>query len=119
MQHFSRKAYTESHEKLAAFYCPRCHLGVIILLAKIGITRTWAISGGRHSVFIGILLGFLIRQFASLSVIEKNYLGFPGEIFLRLIKLLILPLIVSSLISSIGNIAKHNIGECLIMLFSF
>ena len=71
------------------------------------------------SVFIGILLGFLIRQFASLSVIEKSYLGFPGEIFLRFIKLLILPLIVSSLISSIGNIAKHNIGECLIMLFSF
>ena len=56
MQHFSRKAYTESHEKLAAFYCPRCHLGVIILLAKIGITRNWAISGGRHSVFIGIFL---------------------------------------------------------------
>ena len=69
------------------------------------------------SVFIGILLGFLLRQFTSLSNIEKSYLGFPGEIFLRLIKLLILPLIVSSLISSIGNIAKHSIGEYLFLFF--
>ena len=64
------------------------------------------------AVLIGILLGFLIRQFAKLTVIEKSYIGFPGEIFLRIIKLLILPLIVSSLISSIGNIAKNNIGTC-------
>jgi Na+/H+-dicarboxylate symporter len=71
------------------------------------------------SVFIGILLGIVIRQFVDLNAIEKSYLGFPGEIFLRLIKLLILPLIVSSLISSIGNIAKHNIGECFKILYKF
>jgi Na+/H+-dicarboxylate symporter len=63
------------------------------------------------SVFIGILLGFILRQFTHLSVIEKSYIGFPGEIFFRMIKLLILPLIVSSLISSIGNIVKKNIGK--------
>ena len=62
------------------------------------------------SVLVGILLGFLLRQFTNLNAIEKNYIGFPGELFLRMIKLLILPLIVSSLISSIGNIAKNNIG---------
>ena len=69
------------------------------------------------SVLVGILMGFLIRQFATLNDIEKGYIGFPGEIFLRMIKLLILPLIVSSLISSIGNIAKNNIGSILLSLF--
>ncbi len=63
------------------------------------------------SVFVGIVLGFLLRLCADLNEIEKSYVGFPGEIFLRMIKLLILPLIVSSLISSIGNIAKKNIGK--------
>jgi Na+/H+-dicarboxylate symporter len=63
------------------------------------------------SVLVGIVLGFLLRQYANLNEIEKSYVGFPGEIFLRMIKLLILPLIVSSLISSIGNIAKKNIGK--------
>ena len=63
------------------------------------------------SVLVGIVLGFLLRLYADLNEIEKSYVGFPGEIFLRMIKLLILPLIVSSLISSIGNIAKKNIGK--------
>jgi len=63
------------------------------------------------SVLVGIVLGLLLRLYADLNEIEKSYVGFPGEIFLRMIKLLILPLIVSSLISSIGNIAKKNIGK--------
>jgi hypothetical protein len=45
------------------------------------------------SVVCGISVGFLLRQFYVLDEQEIKYFGFPGAIFLRLIKLFILPLI--------------------------
>lgn len=52
------------------------------------------------SVFIGITLGFLIRQ-TNPSIKTINFIGFPGEILMNMLKLTILPLISSSLISGI------------------
>ena len=43
------------------------------------------------SVLFGIGLGFLLRFYTNLSVPEKSYFGFPGEVFLRILKFLILP----------------------------
>jgi Na+/H+-dicarboxylate symporter len=53
------------------------------------------------SVLVGIGLAFILRSYANLTNPEKLYFGFPGEIFLRMLKFLILPLITSSLISGI------------------
>lgn len=41
----------------------------------------------------------VVREYANLSSLDKQYLGFPGEILMRMLKLLILPLIVSSMIT--------------------
>lgn len=56
------------------------------------------------SVFLsaGIALGVLVRDYTSLSQLEKQYFGFPGEILMRMLKLVILPLIVSSMITGIA-----------------
>lgn len=61
-------------------------------------------SAWRCPVFLwsGISLGVLVREYASLSHLHKQYFGFPGEILMRMLKLVILPLIISSMIT--GNL---------------
>lgn len=44
-----------------------------------------------------------MREYANLSSLDKQYFGFPGEILMRMLKLVILPLIVSSMITGILN----------------
>lgn len=60
----------------------------------------------------GIGLGVLVREYASLSNLDKQYFGFPGEILMRMLKLVILPLIISSMIT--GNCKC----ECFYLYFS-
>lgn len=50
----------------------------------------------------GVCLGIGVREYANLSSLDKQYFGFPGEILMRMLKLVILPLIVSSMIT--GNL---------------
>jgi len=45
------------------------------------------------SVVLGVSVGFLLRQFFSFDERTIMYFGFPGSIYLRLIKLFIMPLI--------------------------
>lgn len=51
------------------------------------------------AVALGVGLGFLIREVTNLNKGEIAYFGFPGEMFLRGLKFIILPLISSSLIT--------------------
>lgn len=52
---------------------------------------------------LGIGLGVVVREYASLSYLHKQYFGFPGEILMRMLKLVILPLIISSMITGNSN----------------
>lgn len=52
------------------------------------------------SVCIGLLLGFILRPF-HLTETTCLLINFPGEIFMQVLKMMILPLIFSSLISGI------------------
>lgn len=60
------------------------------------------ISGVIGGAVLGLILRFSRED--SWSKREVMYVGYPGEIFLRSLKALIIPLIVSSLISAIGNL---------------
>lgn len=51
--------------------------------------------------FAGITLGIVVKEYTSLSHLHKQYFGFPGDILMRMLKLVILPLIISSMIT--GN----------------
>lgn len=57
-------------------------------------------------VFGGVALGFILRNSGKehWTPREIMYVEFPGQMFLRMLKGLILPLIVSSIISAIGNL---------------
>lgn len=57
-------------------------------------------------VIAGIALGFILRETSSEKWTARDvmYLNFVGDLFLRLLKALILPLITASLISAIGSL---------------
>lgn len=54
--------------------------------------------------FLGIAMGVLIREYSKFSNLEKFYFAFPGEILMRMLKLIVLPLIISSMIT--GTLRK-------------
>jgi len=59
-------------------------------------------------VSFGVLIGILLRRY-DLDPATINYIGYPGELFMRLLKLMILPLIIASLITGAASLnAKMN-----------
>ncbi|XP_033227941.1 excitatory amino acid transporter 3-like [Belonocnema kinseyi] len=64
-------------------------------------------------VIAGIALGFILRTTAKEPYTPREimYIDFPGHMFLRMLKGLILPLIVSSIISAIGNLDLSLSGK--------
>ena len=49
-------------------------------------------------VSMGVLLGLMLRPY-QLNDQTIAYIAYPGELFMRLLKLMILPLIIASLIT--------------------
>ncbi|XP_076354918.1 excitatory amino acid transporter 1-like isoform X2 [Tachypleus tridentatus] len=63
------------------------------------------------AVIIGISIGFGLREAKTWTKREVMYVYFPGELFLRILRCLTLPLIMSSLISSVGNLDTKLSGK--------
>uniref|UniRef100_A0A6A7FSK6 Amino acid transporter n=1 Tax=Hirondellea gigas TaxID=1518452 RepID=A0A6A7FSK6_9CRUS len=80
----------------------RSKLGEVKAFFKRNLLPFLTISG----VLSGAALGLILRysRDTSWSKREVMYVGYLGEIFLRALKALIIPLIVSSLISAIGTL---------------
>jgi Na+/H+-dicarboxylate symporter len=64
-------------------------------------------------VLSGVALGFILRGSRDGKWLQREqiYVKFFGDIFLRMLKALILPLIVSSLISAIGSLDLSLSGK--------
>ncbi|XP_063075492.1 excitatory amino acid transporter 3-like [Engraulis encrasicolus] len=62
------------------------------------------------SVLLGIGLGVIVRDHGALSSLDTFYFGFPGEILMRMLKLIILPLIVSSIITGVASLKSEVSG---------
>ncbi|CAB3405938.1 unnamed protein product [Caenorhabditis bovis] len=62
------------------------------------------------SVFLGVVLGFALRPF-NLSPETLQLINFPGEIFMQVLKMMILPLIFSSLISALAQMDAKESGQ--------
>ena len=68
------------------------------------------------SVVVGVVIGLPARE-AKHSLGDDSYslmvrlLGFPGELFIRLLQMLILPLIVFSLIAGLGSLEAKVAGS--------
>ncbi|XP_037530595.1 excitatory amino acid transporter 4 [Nematolebias whitei] len=62
------------------------------------------------AVALGVLLGFALRPY-NLSLREIKYFAFPGELLMRMLKMLVLPLIVSSLVTGISSLDSKASGK--------
>ncbi|XP_063310053.1 excitatory amino acid transporter 1 [Pelobates fuscus] len=62
------------------------------------------------AVIIGIILGFSVRKY-KMSFREIKYFSFPGELLMRMLQMLVLPLIVSSLVTGMAALDSKASGK--------
>ncbi|XP_003215283.2 neutral amino acid transporter A [Anolis carolinensis] len=63
-------------------------------------------------VVVGVGLGALVRRRGTpLSAAQVAYLAFPGEMLLRMLKMVILPLVVCSLVSGAASLDTRSLGK--------
>ncbi|XP_007549496.1 neutral amino acid transporter B(0) [Poecilia formosa] len=61
-------------------------------------------------VVVGVFIGLGVRA-ASPTLTQQIYIGFPGEILIRLLKMIIIPLVVCSLVSGAASIDPKALGK--------
>uniref|UniRef100_A0A3Q3G2V6 Amino acid transporter n=1 Tax=Labrus bergylta TaxID=56723 RepID=A0A3Q3G2V6_9LABR len=62
------------------------------------------------AVIIGIILGFAVRPY-KMSYREVKFFSFPGELLMRMLQMLVLPLLVSSLITGMAALDSRASGK--------
>lgn len=61
-------------------------------------------------VLVGVFIGMGVRNVA-LTRTQIIYIGFPGELLIRLLKMIIIPLVVCSLVSGAASIDPKALGK--------
>ncbi|XP_072534307.1 neutral amino acid transporter A [Salminus brasiliensis] len=61
-------------------------------------------------VLVGVALGMVVRR-AELTRAQMTYFAFPGEMLLRMLKMIILPLVVCSLVSGAASLDTRSLGK--------
>uniref|UniRef100_A0A8C6KIN1 Amino acid transporter n=1 Tax=Nothobranchius furzeri TaxID=105023 RepID=A0A8C6KIN1_NOTFU len=62
------------------------------------------------AVVVGVILGFALRPY-KMSYREVKYFSFPGEVLMRMLQMLVLPLLVSSLITGMAALDSKASGK--------
>ncbi|XP_018604375.2 neutral amino acid transporter B(0) [Scleropages formosus] len=75
-------------------------------IAKANLLVILTVAG----VIVGVLIGLGVRS-AGLSRTQVIYFGFPGEILIRLLKMIIIPLVVCSLVSGAASLDPRALGK--------
>ncbi|XP_035617521.1 excitatory amino acid transporter 4 isoform X1 [Oncorhynchus keta] len=62
------------------------------------------------AVTLGVMLGFALRPH-NLTLRKIKYFAFPGELLMRMLQMLVLPLIISSLVTGISSLDSKASGK--------
>jgi L-cystine uptake protein TcyP (sodium:dicarboxylate symporter family) len=76
-------------------------------IVRMNIEENFLLASTIAAVTLGISSGFIIRSLYEFNDNETKYFGFIGQIFLRMLKFLILPLIAFRSIINIRNTCKY------------
>lgn len=61
-------------------------------------------------VLVGVFIGLGVRN-VTLTKTQIIYIGFPGELLIRLLKMIIIPLVVCSLVSGSASLDPKALGK--------
>lgn len=91
------KKKTSSPEPLSARLLRIVRANLLVILTVAG-------------VIVGVFIGLGVRN-VGLTKTQEIYVGFPGEILIRLLKMIIIPLVVCSLVSGAASIDPKALGK--------
>ena len=80
----------------------KLHMQILIALG-LGIKRNWHIFFG---IIAGIFVGLYLHDHSSALI--ANVLTFVGQVFIRLIQMVVIPLVVSAIIIGITSIGDNK-----------
>ena len=80
----------------------KLHMQILIALG-LGIKRNWHIFFG---IIVGILVGIVLHNHQNAFV--DNVLTFIGQVFIRLIQMVVIPLVVSAIIIGITSVGDNK-----------
>ncbi len=80
----------------------KLHMQILIALG-LGIKRNWHIFFG---IIAGILLGIFL--YSHPNILVSNILTFVGQVFIRLIQMVVIPLVVSAIIIGITSVGDNK-----------
>ena len=80
----------------------KLHMQILIALG-LGIKRNWHIFFG---IIAGILVGIFLHSHQNILV--SNILTFVGQIFIRLIQMVVIPLVVSAIVIGVTSIGDNK-----------
>ncbi|XP_038055927.1 excitatory amino acid transporter 3-like [Patiria miniata] len=63
------------------------------------------------SVVLGFAVGYVLSVSVELTDEQIDYVSFPGKLFMNMLKMMIIPLIVSSLIASLASLDSAMSGK--------
>ncbi|XP_017884343.1 excitatory amino acid transporter-like [Ceratina calcarata] len=100
------KITTVDEEKVPPQMTPLDRLQIVVDWIGVNLLLVFTII----AVLLGLILGFLGRL-ANPSPLVITLVNFPGELLMRLLKMFILPLIISSLISGMAQLDPKGSGR--------
>ncbi|KAL7841101.1 hypothetical protein SRHO_G00247920 [Serrasalmus rhombeus] len=71
-----------------------------------GLLFTTMLSG-----LLGVGVGVLVREYGSLSRLDRYYFSFPGEILMQMLRMVVLPLVFSSIITGVAALQSEASGR--------